>query len=92
MSRIFSLAMRSIDILLRLFDAYCAAAGLAETTVSTRVFSDGKRIAVLRSGGDMGVRRLDRAFQWFSDHWPEGAEWPADIRRPSELTPEDRAA
>lgn len=74
--------MTALASLFTLIDVYCVATGLAEATVSTRLFSDGKRIASLRLGGDMGVRRLERALQWFSDNWPSEADWPADIARP----------
>ncbi|QTL01934.1 hypothetical protein J5J86_14080 [Aquabacter sp. L1I39] len=83
--------MTSIDTLLRIFDAYSAATGLAETTVSTRVFQDGKRIAALRLGGDMGVRRTARAVQWFSANWPEGADWPEGITRPAPTDSQEAA-
>ena len=33
-----------------------------------------------------------RALQWFSDHWPLGLPWPADIPRPEPSDPERRAA
>jgi hypothetical protein len=46
------------------------------------LFNDGKRIGLLRRGGDIGSRRLQEALQWLSDHWPAGAEWPSDIPRP----------
>lgn len=32
------------------------------------------------------VRTYDRATQWFSDNWPDGAEWPASIARPAPST------
>ena len=30
-----------------------------------------------------------RVLQWFSDHWPAGLEWPADILRPLPTTDRD---
>lgn len=29
--------------------------------------------------------------KWFSDNWPDGAEWPADVARPA-LTASPEAA
>jgi hypothetical protein len=74
--------MVSIKQFLRLIDRYCAATRLAEATVSTRLLNDGKGIARLRSGRDIGVRKVEEKVGWLSDNWPEGAEWPADISRP----------
>lgn len=79
--------MDAIASLLRLADAYCAATGIAEATLSSRCFSDGKRLGAIRAGSDVGARRLARAVQWCSDNWPAGAAWPADIPRPFPPTP-----
>ena len=47
--------MSHIDTLLLLADHYCLAEGIAPATLSTRLFNDGKRIGVLRGGGDAVV-------------------------------------
>ena len=52
------------------------------------MFNDGKRIGLLRKGGDIGSRSLVIAFQWLSDHWPAGAVWPDDVPRPARTEPE----
>lgn len=36
----------------------------------------------LVAGRDVTTRRSRRVIEWFSDHWPEGLDWPADIPRP----------
>lgn len=82
--------MDQIADILSLSDAYCAAAGTAEATLSTRVFGAGSRLAQLRGGAsDLGVRRAALAIKWFSDHWPDGARWPESVDRPlpSDLAP-----
>lgn len=71
-----------IDDLLTLSDTFCAAHGIAETTLSSRIFNDGKRISAVRAGADIGARRLERAVEWLSAHWPESAPWPDHVRRP----------
>lgn len=73
----------AIPALLRLVDAYRVARGISDARVSTLVFNDGQRIDDLRSGKDIGTRRLSRAIQWFSDNWPPDAAWPADVPRPA---------
>ncbi|WP_375458862.1 hypothetical protein [uncultured Enterovirga sp.] len=75
--------MASITHLLRLVEAFSAARGVSEARTSTLVFNDGGRILDLRSGRDIGTRRLDRAIVWFSDHWPTNAAWPPDVPRPA---------
>ncbi|WP_371346247.1 hypothetical protein [Ancylobacter sp. IITR112] len=78
--------MDAIEHLFRICTSYSAATGLSEATISTRLFRDGKGLARIRAGGDIGARRLERAMQWFAANWPEGAEWPADVPRPDTPT------
>jgi hypothetical protein len=77
--------MVSIDIFLELVSRFAEVNGISEATVSTRLFNDGKRLKLLREGGDLGVRKLDDAVQFMSDHWPEGKSWPRNIRRPDQV-------
>lgn len=74
--------MNAIDMLLRVADAYAAARKLSESRVSTLVFGEGTRLRHLRSGGEMGARRVERGLEWFSANWPDAAAWPAEIARP----------
>lgn len=79
----YSRAMDQIGTILILSDAYCARAGVAEATLSTKVFGAGSRIAQLRGGQtDIGVRRAHKAMVWFSEHWPVDAPWPVGVERP----------
>lgn len=75
--------------LLKLVPVYCAATGLAEATISTKLFNDGKRIETVRSGGDLGAEKATRAIEWLSNHWPADAIWPHDVPRPD---PQEAAA
>ncbi|RAI40133.1 hypothetical protein [Rhodoplanes roseus] len=74
-----------IDIaqFLRLVSAYGEASGLAESTISGRLFDDGKRIGMLRDGRDVGIRKVQAAVIWLSENWPADHPWPADIPRPT---------
>ncbi|MBP2560823.1 hypothetical protein J2857_003592 [Neorhizobium galegae] len=74
--------MAVISSFLILAETYCRAAGIAEATLSSRVFNDGKRIGQLRSGADVGSRRLETATLWLSENWPKGCVWPEDVPRP----------
>ena len=75
--------MTEISQLIAVADAYIAASNRKETTVSTSVFNDGKKLTALRSGAvDIGVRRFNVALEWFSANWPENAVWPECVVRP----------
>lgn len=75
--------MIEIAHLLALVDEYRRATGVEDTTVSHRVFGDTKKISALRNGSDITTGRFNDALIWFAEHWPEGAEWPADVTRPA---------
>lgn len=72
--------------ILALAKAYSAAAGVPLSTVSSRVFDDGKKLAALENkDADLTLKRAGAALHWFSANWPETAEWPSDIiARPAE--------
>lgn len=75
--------MKLVDHIIRLGGSYCDATELSLSRVSTLVFNDGKILARLAAGSDITTGRYQRALQWFSDHWPEGLDWPSDVPRPS---------
>lgn len=75
--------MNQITELLSIVDAYMTATGRKETTVSTTVFNDGKKLTSLRDGSaDIGTRRYNSAIMWFAANWPESAVWPDGVARP----------
>lgn len=50
---------------------------------SMRVFGDGKTFARIAAGGDLTTGNFERAMRWFSENWPEGADWPSEVERPA---------
>jgi hypothetical protein len=74
--------MMSIAALLELARSYAAHESVKLTTVSSRVFNDGKKLSALEAGGDLHSRRLHDAMQWLSANWPADLDWPAEIPRP----------
>lgn len=74
--------MGMIDSLLSTARAYAAAEGLDLSQVSWRVLGDTKKLPAIESGADIQVRRFEKAMNWFSENWPEGATWPAEVARP----------
>lgn len=83
--------MSAIDQLLRVARRYAEIENIPLSTVSSRVFDDGKKLKALEDGGDINVGRLERALAWFSERWPDG-DWPSDVPRPElSITSEIRA-
>ena len=71
-----------MNSLIPCFDRFSAAMNLSTSTVGRLAAGDGKIYRRLSDGGDVTVKTYRRIVQWFSDHWPEAAAWPADIPRP----------
>lgn len=70
------------DDIIALADTFARSTGLARSTLSTRVFQDGKVIDRLMRGGDLTTLRAAKAGEWFAAHWPDGIEWPPAVVRP----------
>ncbi|CAB4145859.1 hypothetical protein UFOVP1204_53 [uncultured Caudovirales phage] len=69
---------------LRVIDAYMNAPGekIAEPTLSTHIFNDGKKLGAMRRGADLTLDRYDGALLWLSSNWPAKAKWPVGVVRP----------
>jgi hypothetical protein len=84
--------MSGIDSLLTVARRYAELEGVPLTTVSSRALNDGKKLTALEGGADINVKRLERAFVWFSTNWPSGADWPVDVSRPEPAEAEEARA
>lgn len=73
------------DFLARV-DAFCSAAGIAETTLGKKAVGDATLVPRVRSGARSLTERMYRRFMlWTEDNWPAGAPrpWePADAEAP----------
>lgn len=78
--------------LLALAEIYALHYDITHWTLSYRVFRKGDFFNRLRAGRGCTVRSYNRAVQWFSDHWPAGVAWPADIPRPKPAAQSRRKA
>lgn len=85
--------------LLRVAQVYAEAMGTkgrdglpSLSGISTRIFGDGKTFARISSGGDLTTGSWERAMRWFSDNWPDAAEWPEQVSRPAASAPAPEAA
>jgi len=68
---------------LALFETYCSASARSTARVSTLIWNHGARYKrIAEEGADLTTRSYERAAQWFSDHWPTHARWPACVPRP----------
>lgn len=74
--------MTGIDRLLALATEYARAEGIELSTTSWRVFGDTKKLDALVNGGDIQVKRYEKALVWFAENWPIGAKWPSSVSRP----------
>jgi len=77
------------DQLIVVANAYAEATGTSLSTLSTKLFNGGGRLAAIASGGDLNTRNFENAMRWFSENWPDNCLWPAGVARPrvSEATP-----
>ena len=65
-------------------DLYGSAMGIGRARVSTIVLNRGSTLTGIAEGRtDLNTGTFERAMQWFSDHWPVDAQWPAQVNRPS---------
>ena len=70
------------DQLIAVSDSYAAHRGLSRARISTIVFSSGMALDRIVAGRDLNTGSFERAMQWFSENWPDGAVWPDDVPRP----------
>ncbi len=76
-----------IEKLVGLADAYCEVSGQSRSAASKEIFQRGGHIDDLAAGNrDIATGTFERALNWFSSRWPDGAAWPADIARPDKFT------
>ncbi len=73
--------MTTSDAITQLAQRYADHRQIALSTVGRLAMGHGHFFLRLEEGR-VTIRRAERALQWFSAHWPEGLEWPADIPRP----------
>lgn len=63
--------------------AYAAATNRELTTVGKLATGDGRFFDRLTEGASFTARKYDLTLQWFSDNWPAGLDWPAEVVRPA---------
>ena len=61
---------------------YRGATGRSESRISDLACANPYLFKRLRANRGCTIATYNRVLAWFSDHWPEGLQWPADIPRP----------
>jgi hypothetical protein len=69
--------------LFKLAERFCASRRMEEATVGRLCAADGRFFLRLRAGKTFTIKKFDEVVRWFSENWPDGAEWPAEIARPA---------
>lgn len=71
------------DELISVSDSFGAAMKIGRQRVSTIVLQRGATLQKIADGtADVTTGTFERAMQWFSDNWPEAADWPEGVARP----------
>lgn len=78
--------------LVKLCDLFAHHTGRSISTVSRYATGSGETVARLCRGRTITTRRAERAFRFLSENWPEPAEWPAGIPRPTGTVSEEPEA
>jgi hypothetical protein len=68
--------------ILSLAAAFEQATGSSWRTIGKVAMNDNTFFVRIGRGDGFTIRTFDRILQWFSDNWPENAEWPEGIERP----------
>ena len=77
--------MYAIQDILRLANRYAEARHIATSTLAREATGSSTWFDRCVTGR-VTIRSALAVVQWFSDHWPKGLEWPADIARPASGT------
>lgn len=70
------------DNLFAIAKAFAAKRELQMSTIGRLCAGDSQFFDRLTEGKSFTARKYDAVLVWFSENWPEGAEWPASIDRP----------
>lgn len=60
----------------------CERTGHAPTTLSRLATGSGATFARIHANKPITFQRLERIYQFFSDHWPIDLQWPHHVPRP----------
>lgn len=83
-----------IDDLKSVASLFCELTGKSRSAISVAIYGPGDRNRFKRvfDGFDIKTADHDSSMQWFSDNWPDGAEWPVDVVRPDVSAKQEQSA
>ena len=70
------------EALKKITELYVEATGRSLAGLSIAVGLNDKFFANVVRGKGVHMSSADQSLEWFSEHWPEGVEWPREIMRP----------
>lgn len=73
---------RAREDLLSLAESFHDATKTTHSTIGKRALNDNTFFGRIKSGDSFRVDTFDKVVRWFSENWPEGVKWPADVERP----------
>ena len=69
--------------LISVSDLFAQARGIGRQRLSTIVLNRGSTLDRIADGdSDLTTGTFEMAMLFFSQNWPEGVDWPADVPRP----------
>lgn len=70
--------------LITVSDIFAQSRGIGRQRLSTIVLNRGSTLDRIADGdSDLNTGTFEKAMLWFSENWPDGVAWPADISRPA---------
>ena len=73
--------MYTVAELLELARTYMAATGVTISRLSKDASDNNRLFERLGEGFDCHADRVERASNWFDEHWPPELEWPKGVMR-----------
>jgi hypothetical protein len=78
--------------LLDLAARFEAATSQTRATAAKRALNDNTFFARIEGGAGFNITTFDKVVLWFSQNWPEQAEWPKGVERPFAVAGGDGAS
>ena len=73
--------MYTVSELLELAHAYMAGTGIKASRLSKLAANNNRLFERLGEGFDCHADMVERASQWFDEHWPDNLDWPKSVMR-----------
>lgn len=71
-----------VQALLQVAYLYSGATGASLSSIGRAACQNARFFDALTGGKSCTLRIYSDMMQFFSDHWPDGTQWPVNVRRP----------